>query len=164
MTVFAQSTLGRLRALAGARPLLCPCVRIVLERPDGAVLLHERADFSGMWGLPGGHIELGESAEQAARRETREETGLAVRALHPFGHASNPAVETVTLPNGDVCHYQAMLFHCGEFEGALRGDPLEAPVLRWVSLDGELPPMMPHVRATLDAVRRYRRNGEFQLI
>ncbi|OZI23189.1 hypothetical protein CAL26_06850 [Bordetella genomosp. 9] len=164
MTAFAQSTLGRLRALVGPRPLLCPCVRIVLEGPDGTVLLHERADFRGMWGLPGGHIELGESAEQAARRETREETGLAARVLLPFGHASNPAVETVTLPNGDVCHYQAVLFHCSQFEGALRGDPQEAAVLRWVSLDETQPPMMPHVRATLEAFRRYRRNGEFQLI
>ncbi|ANN66066.1 NUDIX domain-containing protein [Bordetella bronchialis] len=164
MTAFSQSTLGRLRALVGPRPLLCPCVRVVLERPDGTVLLHARADFAGMWGLPGGHIEIGESAEQAARREILEETGLAAGQLIAFGHASDPRVETVTLPNGDVCHYQAVLFHCREFDGAARPDPHETPVLRWLDIDAPLPPMMPHVRASLDAFRRYRAGGGFQLL
>ncbi|WP_066633953.1 NUDIX domain-containing protein [Bordetella sp. H567] len=165
MTAFSQSTLGQLRALVGPRPLLCPCVRIVLEQPDGAILLHARADFAGMWGLPGGHIEIGESAEQAARREIQEETGLVPGALHPFGHASDPKVEIVTLPNGDVCHYQAVLFHCRQFQGKMRADPLETPELRWIGLDADpLPPMMPHVRATVEAFRRYRAGAGFQLL
>jgi 8-oxo-dGTP pyrophosphatase MutT (NUDIX family) len=164
MTDFARSYLGQLRALAGARPLLCPCVRVILERPDGAILLHARADFTGMWGLPGGHIEIGESAEQAARREVHEETGLTPAALHAFGHSSNPAVETVTLPNGHICHYHALLFHCSAFDGELRADPTESPVLRWVHLDGEMPPMMPHVRATVRAFRDYRAGAGFQLL
>lgn len=43
-----------------------------------AVLLVERAEGSsaGLWSLPGGEIELGETAEAAARREVEEETGL----------------------------------------------------------------------------------------
>jgi 8-oxo-dGTP diphosphatase len=45
---------------------------------DGAVLLVKRASapFAGLWSLPGGLIERGETAEDAARREVREETGL----------------------------------------------------------------------------------------
>jgi ADP-ribose pyrophosphatase YjhB (NUDIX family) len=164
MTAFSQSTLGRLRALLGPRPLLCPCVRIVLERADGAILLHTRADIAGIWGLPGGHIEIGESAEQAARRELSEETGLCAGALHPFGHASDPCRETVTLPNGDTCHYQAVLFHCSEFSGDLRADAAEAPLLDWVDPRAKLPAMMPHVRETLNAYLRYRDGGGFQLL
>lgn len=43
-----------------------------------AVLLVERgeAPAQGLWSLPGGSIEAGEPAEDAARREVREETGL----------------------------------------------------------------------------------------
>lgn len=53
---------------------------ILFVTQDGRMLLLERGlqgDFPGTWGLPGGRIENGESEEQAARRETLEETGYA---------------------------------------------------------------------------------------
>ena len=45
---------------------------------DDRVLLIQRAKggFKGLWSLPGGHIEPGESAKAAAVREVREETGV----------------------------------------------------------------------------------------
>lgn len=50
---------------------------------DGAVLLIERdrAPFAGLWSLPGGSIEAGETAEDAVRREVHEETGLDAEIL-----------------------------------------------------------------------------------
>ncbi len=46
-------------------------------------------DGHGNWGFPKGHEETGESAEQTARREIQEETGLTALTLH----ASLPALE-----------------------------------------------------------------------
>jgi 8-oxo-dGTP diphosphatase len=48
---------------------------------DGQVLLIQRAKppLEGLWSLPGGHIELGEPAQEAALRELREETGVTAR-------------------------------------------------------------------------------------
>jgi 8-oxo-dGTP pyrophosphatase MutT (NUDIX family) len=50
---------------------------ILFKSPDDKILLMRRAgrDHRGEWGLPGGGIEKGETAEQAARRELEEETG-----------------------------------------------------------------------------------------
>jgi ADP-ribose pyrophosphatase YjhB (NUDIX family) len=55
-------------------------VHVLLER-DERVLLMRRAGtgfFDGLFSLPGGHVEPGESLRQAAAREIREETGLLV--------------------------------------------------------------------------------------
>jgi 8-oxo-dGTP pyrophosphatase MutT (NUDIX family) len=46
----------------------------------------------GRWALPGGHIEAGEEPLAAAHRELKEETGLRVRALHPFGVFDQPGL------------------------------------------------------------------------
>jgi putative (di)nucleoside polyphosphate hydrolase len=51
----------------------------VVRRSDGQVLAFERVDAPGAWQLPQGGIESGETPEQAAWRELREETGLTKR-------------------------------------------------------------------------------------
>ena len=61
-------------------------IGVCLLRPDngGEVLLARRGrpPALGLWGLPGGAQELGETAEAAARRELLEETGLTAGELH----------------------------------------------------------------------------------
>lgn len=48
-------------------------------REDGSLLLIQRAD-DGLWALPGGLVDIGESPSEGAVREVREETGLEVVA------------------------------------------------------------------------------------
>lgn len=68
----------------------------VVITPDGRVLLVQRAplDTNGanLWTLPGGHVEPGESHEDAARRELREESGLEVKDLYTLGTYDNGQV------------------------------------------------------------------------
>ncbi len=59
---------------------------------DGKVLLIRRRQREGtlLWALPSGGIEEGESAEDAAQRETMEEVGLAVSAASVLGERVHP--------------------------------------------------------------------------
>lgn len=63
---------------AGSPPVTTVCGVIVL-RADGAALLQHRDDIPtindpGLWVIPGGHVEPGESPQQGAVREVEEET------------------------------------------------------------------------------------------
>jgi 8-oxo-dGTP diphosphatase len=67
-----------------------PTVDIVLYREGQGVLFIERRNPPHGWALPGGFIDYGESAEEAAVREAREETGLRVRLTGLLGVYSDP--------------------------------------------------------------------------
>ncbi len=66
-----------------------PAVDIIIRVCDGIILIYRKNPPSG-WAIPGGFINYGESAEQAAIREAMEETGLALRKLKLFGVFSDP--------------------------------------------------------------------------
>ncbi len=63
--------------------LLAASVAIV-RREDVLLIQRNRAPSEGLWTLPGGRLEPGESAEQCAMREIGEELGLEVFALRPL--------------------------------------------------------------------------------
>ncbi len=67
-----------------------PTVDIIIEHQGGIVLIERRNPPPG-WALPGGFIDRGESAEDAAVREAREETGLTLVDLRQFHVYSDPA-------------------------------------------------------------------------
>ncbi|MFF5448549.1 NUDIX domain-containing protein [Streptomyces sp. NPDC012888] len=68
---------------------LVPAASAVVVDDAGRVLLQRRTD-NGMWALPGGVMELGESIAQCASRETLEETGLTVEITGIVGTYTNP--------------------------------------------------------------------------
>lgn len=66
-----------------------PTVDIIIEFMGGIVLIKRKNPPHG-WAIPGGFIDLGESAESAAIREAKEETGLDVRLKDLLGVYSSP--------------------------------------------------------------------------
>src|SRR6478672_1708993 len=64
----------------------------VIFDPDAQVLLIRRGNppFAGSYALSGGFVEIGETVEQACRREALEETGIEVEALFLVGVYSDP--------------------------------------------------------------------------
>ncbi len=67
-----------------------PTVDIIIEIPDQGLLLIQRANPPLGWSLPGGYVDYGESLEDAARREAREETSLEVSLLGQLHTYSDP--------------------------------------------------------------------------
>jgi len=67
-----------------------PTVDIIIEI-DGGIILIERKNQPFGWALPGGFVDYGESLEDAAIREAREETSLEVSNLRLLGCYSDPA-------------------------------------------------------------------------
>ncbi|MGH7056483.1 MAG: NUDIX hydrolase [Acetobacteraceae bacterium] len=112
------------------RPLVG--IGIVVLKPD-AVLLVRRGHppNQGQWSLPGGAQELGESAEEAARRELAEETGLSVGVLQLVGHFDSIHRDSL----GRVrFHYTILDFGARYERGtASRGSDVEEAV--WAAFD-----------------------------
>lgn len=86
-----------LRALVGTRPLILTGVSVLVIDEHFRFLLVES---DKTWKLPGGFIELGETAEEAGRRELLEETGITIGDLQLIGVFSGKDYYT-KLPNGD---------------------------------------------------------------
>jgi ADP-ribose pyrophosphatase YjhB (NUDIX family) len=66
-----------------------PTVDIIIEVGGGIVLIRRRNEPLG-WAIPGGFVDYGESLEQAAVREAREETGLSVHLVRQFHTYADP--------------------------------------------------------------------------
>ncbi|MGR3760501.1 NUDIX hydrolase [Roseobacteraceae bacterium NS-SX3] len=97
------------RPVLGALAVVCHRIR----GEDRVILVQRRnAPNAGWWGFPGGHVELGETALEAAARELREETGVAARPVEYLTNvdailrAPGGAVERQYLLTAVLCEYQ----------------------------------------------------------
>ena len=91
----------------------------LLRRHDVLLIQRNRAPSEGLWTLPGGRLEPGETAEQCAIREIQEELGLGVFALRPV---------TVLKHR----QFQLQVFATEAFEGEIVPDPAEVRAWQWI--------------------------------
>lgn len=124
-----------LRKLVGHRPLILPGSVVLILNDHNELLLQHRAD--GSWGLPGGIMELGESLEETARREVKEETGLDVGNLKLLNVFSGKDYY-LKVPNGDELYSVTAVYVTNEVNGTIQIDNDESIDVQYFKLD-ELP-------------------------
>jgi ADP-ribose pyrophosphatase YjhB (NUDIX family) len=93
------------------------CSAVIFDNTLEKVLLTQRTD-NGLWCLPSGAMESGESAAEACEREVFEETSLRVKAKRLIGVYSNPD-QLVIYPDGNKVFIVALSFEAEIIEGEL---------------------------------------------
>ena len=122
-----------IRSLVGnTKIIMVACGALVYDSED-RLLLHKRGD-NGYWGIPGGYLEIGETVEDAARREVFEETGLRLGKMVLFGIYSGVKSEW-THTNGDQVANVLIEFVCRDYEGELAQVTEESLDIRFFALD-----------------------------
>jgi 8-oxo-dGTP diphosphatase len=134
--------------------------RTAVFRGDRILLLHRSPNAAnpGLWDLPGGRVEPGETLVHAARRETREETGFDVRIRSVFAAELYNSITKRGRPRTEV----GVFFHCAAPTAKPPAiDQVEHTEFAWVRrADLVSYPTLPHLAktvqvafATRDAVR-----------
>lgn len=101
---------------------------VVIRDKDGKYLLvqEKKKPFNGLWGFPGGHVDEGETTQQAAIREAYEEVGLTVAIID-----DEPLMVTQLIHHDKIYHaYMAKII-----SGELKIDDNELLNSKWLSLE-----------------------------
>lgn len=108
-----------------------PVVDAIIEKNGKTILIKRNKEpFSGLWAIPGGHVELGETVEESAIREAEEETGLKIKLKEITGVYSDPKRHPGK-------HTIATVFVAEPIDGELKADT-DADEAKWFSLN-EIP-------------------------
>ncbi|MER2170083.1 NUDIX hydrolase [Psychrobacillus psychrodurans] len=118
----------QIRKYVGHQPLILPGSNVLILNAEGQVLLQEREP--GIYGLPGGLMELGESFEDTAIREVLEETGLHIGALQLCNVYSGPDYY-IENPNGDKFYSVSAVYKTSEYSGDILADEIESLSLQF---------------------------------
>ncbi|MFI6443535.1 NUDIX hydrolase [Kitasatospora sp. NPDC050543] len=127
---------------------LVPAASVVVVDEAGRVLLQRRTD-NGMWALPGGKMELGESLADCGIRETREETGIDVEITGIVGTYTNPG-HVFAYDDGEVRQEFSICLRARPIGGTVRVSD-ESHEVAWFD-PGEMDglPMVPSIRKRIN--------------
>ena len=141
-----QSAVRRVHFHDPAAPVavvVAPSVFVAVRNGDGRLLLVRRCD-SGTWELPGGRVDVGESAPAAAVRETAEESGLHVQITGLVGLFIDPAHVVGPAVGGEIRQQFVVCFHGYTAGGSPRPDFVETSDAAWFDpLSVEMLPVEP---------------------
>ena len=136
-----------LREAVGNRPLLLTGAGVGVFNEKGEILLQRKMD--GRWGIPGGFMELGESAEETARREVLEETGMQIGKMELVTVVSGAQTHTV-LNNGHEYYSVTIVYATDDIRGGdLKADGIETSEVGFFNLEQLPENLNPLIRAMI---------------
>ena len=131
-----------------------PSTTSVVEDEAGRIVLVHRRD-NDLWALPGGGMEVGESIEDCAVREVKEETGLDVEVTGLIGVYTNPR-HVMKYDDGEVRQQFSLCYTTRLIGGTLTYDE-ESTDIAWVAPDElDALPMHPSMRLRIDHYLEHR--------
>jgi 8-oxo-dGTP pyrophosphatase MutT (NUDIX family) len=110
--------------------VVSPSVFVAVRNDQGQVLLVRRCD-SGTWEFPGGRVDVGESAVEAALRETAEESGIRVRITGLVGLFTDPRHVIESAAGEETRQQFVACFHASLLWGTPRADLHETSDAAW---------------------------------
>lgn len=120
-------------AAAPRATVVAPSVFVAARDERHRLLLVRRAD-SGAWELPGGRVDVGESASEAGVRETVEESGVLVRVTGVAGLFTDPAHVAVSASGAEVRQQFVVCLHARAVHGDPVPDLVETVEAAWFDL------------------------------
>lgn len=122
-----------IRKYVGHESILTAGVVLFVFNENNEVLMQLRTDYNA-WGFPGGAMELGESFEEVAVRELKEETNLEIDELELIKVLSGKDTYR-EYPNGDKLYDITAIFVVKRFHGELKINDDESKKLDWFCID-----------------------------
>ena len=146
-----MSYIKEIRKHIGHAPMLSAGATVLVIK-DSKILLNLRSD-TNTWGIPGGALELGETLDQTAARELKEETNLSALSFRLLNVFSGPDFY-FKYPNGDELYSVVTLFLAEDVSGELRITDGESVQLRYFGKD-ELPVLESRAAVILNWVTKH---------
>jgi len=128
-----------------------PTVGALIIDPEGRILLVKSHKWKGYFSVPGGHVEFGETLEEAVVREVEEETGLRVHPVKLLLVQEAIYAPEFYLPR----HFIFFDYLCELKGGGLSLDKKELQAYLWTSAEQALGlPLEPYTRNMIEAFLR----------
>lgn len=141
-----MSYISEMRKYIGHASMISAGATVVVIK-DNKILLNLRSD-TNTWGIPGGSMELGETLEETAARELKEETNLDAKSFTLLNVFSGERFY-FKYPNEDELYSVVVLYLANDISGDLKITDGESIKLDYFSKD-ELPTLENRAKVILD--------------
>lgn len=161
---YKGSYIWKIRQKIGHDDLIIPSADVIAVDADGKLLLVFNRDWNS-WVIPGGYVEIGQTAQECAARELLEEAGVRteVNDLVPIASISGHKAE---YPNGDITWPHTQIFMTETWEKVTDViDESEVADVKLMTVD-EIKQICrdPYLLQVVDCYCRFRESGAYQIV